>query len=89
MLADRVCIFFSLFSAMSRRRVACPQITQHLWDAIKIIRSQRQVPNVTRITRYMSRVHGAKEGKNINRIQCLDSLMVFLKVSLISVTLSD
>ncbi|XP_021930541.1 zinc finger MYND domain-containing protein 11-like isoform X2 [Zootermopsis nevadensis] len=46
---------------MSRRRVACPQITQHLWDAIKIIRSQRQVPNATRITRYMSRVHGAKE----------------------------
>ncbi|PNF16453.1 Zinc finger MYND domain-containing protein 11 [Cryptotermes secundus] len=46
---------------MSRRRVACPQITQHLWDAIKVIRSQRQIPNVTRITRYMSRVHGAKE----------------------------
>ncbi|XP_069700462.1 zinc finger MYND domain-containing protein 11 isoform X2 [Periplaneta americana] len=46
---------------MSRRRLACPQITQHLWDAIKIIRSQRQVPNVSRITRYMSRVHGAKE----------------------------
>lgn len=57
--------FFSLFSAMSRRRVACPQITQHLWDAIKVIRSQRQIPNVTRITRYMSRVHGAKEGKNV------------------------
>jgi hypothetical protein len=54
---------FSLFSAMSRRRVACPQVTQHLWDAIKIIRSQRQIPNMTRITRYMSRVHGAKEGK--------------------------
>ncbi|PNF16454.1 Zinc finger MYND domain-containing protein 11 [Cryptotermes secundus] len=51
----------NLFSAMSRRRVACPQITQHLWDAIKVIRSQRQIPNVTRITRYMSRVHGAKE----------------------------
>jgi hypothetical protein len=65
MPADRLCVFNSLFSAMSRRRVACPQITQHLWDAIKIIRSQRQVPNVTRITRYMSRVHGAKEGKNV------------------------
>ena len=50
---------------MSRRRVACPQVTQHLWDAIKIIRSQRQVPNVTRITRYMSRVHNAKEGMSI------------------------
>jgi hypothetical protein len=57
--------FFSLFSAMSRRRVACPQVTQHLWDAIKIIRSQRQIPNMTRITRYMSRVHGAKEGKKV------------------------
>jgi len=55
---------FSLFSAMSRRRVACPQITQHLWDAIKVIRIQRQIPNMTRITRYMSRVHGAKEGEN-------------------------
>ncbi|XP_068086019.1 zinc finger MYND domain-containing protein 11 isoform X2 [Anabrus simplex] len=50
-----------LFSAMSRRRVSCPQITQQLWDAIKIIRCQRQVPNVARISRYMSRVHGISE----------------------------
>ncbi|KAK7791097.1 hypothetical protein R5R35_000516 [Gryllus longicercus] len=50
-----------LFSAMTRRRVSCPQTTQQLWDAIKVVRCQRQVPNVTRISRYMSRIHGVKE----------------------------
>lgn len=58
---------------MSRRRVACPQITQHLWDAIKVIRIQRQIPNMTRITRYMSRVHGAKEGENVHVYRMLGS----------------
>jgi len=63
---------------MSRRRVACPQITQHLWDAIKVIRIQRQIPNMTRITRYMSRVHGAKEGENVQCMECWGLLLPVL-----------
>lgn len=46
---------------MTRRRVSCPQTAQQLWDAITVIRCQRQVPNVNRISRYMSRVHGVSE----------------------------
>ncbi|XP_054271302.1 zinc finger MYND domain-containing protein 11 isoform X2 [Macrosteles quadrilineatus] len=46
-----------LFYAMSRRRVSCPQMTQQLWDAIKTIRYQRQVPDIDRIAKFMSRVH--------------------------------
>lgn len=48
---------------MSRRRVSCPQMTQQLWDAIKTIRYQRQVPDVDRIAKYMSRVHNLGIGK--------------------------
>ncbi|XP_071447495.1 zinc finger MYND domain-containing protein 11 [Hetaerina americana] len=50
-----------IFLAMSRRRVSCPQITQQLWDAIKITSYQKQLPTVERIGRYMSRVHGISE----------------------------
>nr|CAD7452442.1 unnamed protein product [Timema tahoe] len=50
-----------LFSAMSRRRISCPQTTHKLWDAIKIIRYQRQIPDVKRISRYMSRAHQTSE----------------------------
>uniref|UniRef100_A0A1B6CUA8 MYND-type domain-containing protein n=1 Tax=Clastoptera arizonana TaxID=38151 RepID=A0A1B6CUA8_9HEMI len=50
-----------LFYAMSRRRVSCPQVTQQLWDAIKTIRYQRQVPDLDRIARYMSRIHNVSQ----------------------------
>lgn len=47
---------------MSRRRVSSPQTTQQLWDAIRITSYQRQIPDINRITRYMSRIHGVSEG---------------------------
>ncbi|CAH0771755.1 unnamed protein product [Bemisia tabaci] len=50
-----------LFSAMSRRRISSPEMVQHLWDAVKVIRCQRQIPNIDRITRYMVRVHNTSE----------------------------
>ncbi|XP_052122169.1 zinc finger MYND domain-containing protein 11 isoform X2 [Frankliniella occidentalis] len=50
-----------LFLAMSRRRVSSPQTTQQLWDAIRITSYQRQIPDVNRISRYMSRIHGVSE----------------------------
>lgn len=46
---------------MSRRRVSSPQTTQQLWDAIRITSYQRQIPDIGRISRYMSRIHGVSE----------------------------
>ncbi|XP_060856969.1 zinc finger MYND domain-containing protein 11-like [Metopolophium dirhodum] len=46
-----------LFMAISRRRVSWPLAVQHLWDAVKVIRFQRQVPDIDRITKYMTKVH--------------------------------
>lgn len=31
---------------------------QHLWDAIKAVRAQKQIPAIPRMARYMSRYHG-------------------------------
>ncbi|KAK9500243.1 hypothetical protein O3M35_001537 [Rhynocoris fuscipes] len=46
---------------MYRRRMSCPQVVQQLWDAVKVIRYQRQVPNLERIVKYMNRVHSVNE----------------------------
>ncbi|XKL59684.1 hypothetical protein PGB90_000700 [Kerria lacca] len=54
---------------MSRRRVSCPLTAQQLWDAVKIIRYKRQVPDIERITRYMNRTHNVSDdevGRQIN-----------------------
>lgn len=52
-----------LFLAMSRRRISCPLAVQQLWDAVKVIRFQRQVPDIERITKYMTKVHNMSSGK--------------------------
>lgn len=52
-----------LFMAMSRRRISCPLAVQQLWDAVKVIRFQRQVPDIDRITKYMTKVHNMPPGK--------------------------
>lgn len=52
-----------LFMAMSRRRISCPLAVQQLWDAVKVIRFQRQVPDIERITKYMTKVHNMSPGK--------------------------
>lgn len=54
-----------LFMAMSRRRISCPLAVQQLWDAVKVIRFQRQVPDVDRITKYMTKVHNMSSGNSI------------------------
>ncbi|EEB12129.1 zinc finger protein MYND domain-containing protein, putative [Pediculus humanus corporis] len=46
---------------MTRRRVSCPQVTQQLWDAIKNIRGQRQVPTAERIQKFMLKEFGVSE----------------------------
>lgn len=42
---------------VTKRRLACPQTVQHLWDAIAYIRQQKQIPNFERISGYMKRIH--------------------------------
>lgn len=53
---------------MSRRRVSCPQSTQQLWDAIKTIRFQRQVPDVDRISRYMMRTYNVSHEEVVRQL---------------------
>ncbi|XP_036084147.1 zinc finger MYND domain-containing protein 11 isoform X7 [Rousettus aegyptiacus] len=43
---------------LTKRRQADTRAIQHLWAAIEIIRNQKQIANIDRITKYMSRVHG-------------------------------
>lgn len=66
---------------MSRRRVSCPLTVQQLWDAVKIIRYKRQVPDIERITRYMNRTHNVSDdevGRQINH--CVrDGLLKVIK----------
>ncbi|XP_076330060.1 zinc finger MYND domain-containing protein 11-like [Tachypleus tridentatus] len=38
-----------------RRRLACPQTVQHIWDSVEYIRQQKQIPNFHRISSYMRR----------------------------------
>lgn len=44
-------------------------ITQKLWAAISVIRTQRQIPNLERISRYLEREYGMKEEDIVNYLQ--------------------
>ncbi|XP_039204520.1 zinc finger MYND domain-containing protein 11-like isoform X2 [Crotalus tigris] len=50
------------------RRQADTKAVQHLWSAIEIIRNQRQIANIDRITKYMSRVHGMHPNKTTHQL---------------------
>ncbi|XP_013791360.2 zinc finger MYND domain-containing protein 11-like, partial [Limulus polyphemus] len=43
-----------------KKRVACPQTVQHIWEAILYIRQQKQIPNFNRISSYMRRKYNLK-----------------------------
>jgi len=45
------------------RRVSDPSRAQQLWDAIVAVRSQKQIPAIVRISRYMNRFYQVKKGK--------------------------
>ncbi|XP_050532952.1 zinc finger MYND domain-containing protein 11-like isoform X2 [Daktulosphaira vitifoliae] len=66
---------------MSRRRISCPLAVQQLWDAVKVIRFQRQVPDIDRITKYMTKVHNMPSeevGRQLN--YCVrDGLLILTK----------
>ncbi|XP_078519408.1 zinc finger MYND domain-containing protein 11 isoform X2 [Lissotriton helveticus] len=42
---------------LTKRRLADTKIIQYLWTAIEVIRNQKQIANIDRITKYMTRVH--------------------------------
>lgn len=58
----------NLFESMTRRRVSCPQVTQQLWDAIKNIRNQRQVPTSERVQKYMLKEFGVNEEEVVRQL---------------------
>ncbi|KAL1116398.1 hypothetical protein AAG570_004872 [Ranatra chinensis] len=66
---------------MSRRRMSCPQAVQQLWDAVKVIRYQRQVPSLERIVKYMYRVNTMSEEEVTRQLgYCVrDGLLVITK----------
>uniref|UniRef100_A0A8C5R098 Zinc finger MYND-type containing 11 n=1 Tax=Leptobrachium leishanense TaxID=445787 RepID=A0A8C5R098_9ANUR len=43
---------------LTKRRQADTKAIQNLWTAIEVIRHQKQIANIDRITKYMTRVHG-------------------------------
>ncbi|XP_073486019.1 zinc finger MYND domain-containing protein 11 isoform X3 [Aquarana catesbeiana] len=43
---------------LTKRRQADTKIIQYLWTSIEVIRNQKQIANIDRITKYMTRVHG-------------------------------
>ena len=46
------------------RRCSDPARAQNLWDAIKAVRMQKQIPAITRMSRYMARFYQVKKGKD-------------------------
>lgn len=42
---------------LTKRRQADTKVIQYLWTAIEVIRNQKQIANIDRITKYMTRVH--------------------------------
>uniref|UniRef100_A0A8C9R7C5 Zinc finger, MYND-type containing 11 n=1 Tax=Scleropages formosus TaxID=113540 RepID=A0A8C9R7C5_SCLFO len=45
-------------SRMVKKRQADPRVVQSIWAAIEVIRNQKQIANVDRISKYLSRVFG-------------------------------
>uniref|UniRef100_A0A8C6SIG9 Zinc finger, MYND-type containing 11 n=1 Tax=Neogobius melanostomus TaxID=47308 RepID=A0A8C6SIG9_9GOBI len=45
-------------SRVVRRRQADPKVVQYVWAAIEVVRNQKQIANMDRISKYLSRVFG-------------------------------
>nr|XP_023656445.1 zinc finger MYND domain-containing protein 11-like isoform X2 [Paramormyrops kingsleyae] len=45
-------------SRVVKKRQADPRVVQHIWAAIEVIRNQKQIANMDRISKYLSRVFG-------------------------------
>uniref|UniRef100_A0A4W3GLA0 Zinc finger, MYND-type containing 11 n=1 Tax=Callorhinchus milii TaxID=7868 RepID=A0A4W3GLA0_CALMI len=51
---------------LTKRRQSDSQVVQRLWNAIEVIRNQKQIANFDRITKFMSRLH-SMHPKDANR----------------------
>ncbi|MEQ2258516.1 Zinc finger MYND domain-containing protein 11, partial [Xenotaenia resolanae] len=47
-----------IVSRVVRKRQADPKVVQYVWEAIEVIRNQKQIANMDRISKYLSRVFG-------------------------------
>uniref|UniRef100_A0A669BBP8 Zinc finger, MYND-type containing 11 n=1 Tax=Oreochromis niloticus TaxID=8128 RepID=A0A669BBP8_ORENI len=45
-------------SRVVKKRQADPKVVQYVWEAIEVIRNQKQIANMDRISKYLSRVFG-------------------------------
>ncbi|KAG5841576.1 hypothetical protein ANANG_G00168080 [Anguilla anguilla] len=45
-------------SRVVKKRLADPKVVQYVWAAIEVIRNQKQIANMDRISKYLSRVFG-------------------------------
>ena len=52
---------FVLGGTRAIRRLMDPSRAQQLWDAIKAVRQQKQIPAITRMSRYMNRFYQIKK----------------------------
>ena len=51
-----------MFGKRETRRVSDPSRAQQLWDAIGAVRAQKQIPAITRMSRYMNRFYQVNKG---------------------------
>eukprot|EP00066_Takifugu_rubripes_P026217 XP_011615483.1 PREDICTED: zinc finger MYND domain-containing protein 11 isoform X1 [Takifugu rubripes] len=47
-----------IMSRVMKKRQADPKVVQYVWAAIEVIRNQKQIANMDRISKYLSRVFG-------------------------------
>ncbi|XP_061110100.1 zinc finger MYND domain-containing protein 11-like isoform X2 [Conger conger] len=47
-----------MMSRVVKKRLADPKVVQYVWAAIEVIRNQKQIANMDRISKYLSRVFG-------------------------------
>ncbi|XP_049604193.1 zinc finger MYND domain-containing protein 11 isoform X1 [Syngnathus scovelli] len=47
-----------LMSRVEKKRSADPKVVQYVWAAIEVVRNQKQIANMDRISKYLSRVYG-------------------------------
>ncbi|XP_064188737.1 zinc finger MYND domain-containing protein 11-like isoform X3 [Anguilla rostrata] len=67
-----------MMSRVMKKRQADPNVVQHVWSAIEVIRNQKQIANMDRISKYLSRVFGVhpKETARQLNLAVKDGLVV-------------
>jgi hypothetical protein len=43
-----------------KRRLAPPKVVVQLWEAVNLVRQQKQIPNIERLAKYVGREYGMK-----------------------------